>query len=108
MSRRDHPVLEALGVLALFGALVAIAPGAVLTFAAEHLLHAPLDVGQRWTFAVAGSATTACVMAWRSRSGWDGSGRYMLLAVMTSAALLVARFGVHAAWAAAMLREFVP
>ena len=52
-TRRDHPILEALGVVALFMALVAVAPGALLTFAAEHLLRLNLDVGQRWTWAIA-------------------------------------------------------
>ena len=36
-TRRDHPILTAVGLLVLFFALVAVAPGAVLTFAVEHL-----------------------------------------------------------------------
>ncbi|MEO8901150.1 MAG: hypothetical protein ABI488_05705 [Polyangiaceae bacterium] len=107
-TRRDHPVLEALGVTVLFFALVAIAPGAILTFAFEHLLHAELDVGQRWTWAIASSVVAACVMALRSRRGSDGLGRYVLVAVVASAVVLVARFGTHARWASVMLREYVP
>jgi hypothetical protein len=49
-TRRDHPVLEAIGLVVLFGALVAVAPGAVLTFTVEHFFHAELDTAQRWTW----------------------------------------------------------
>jgi hypothetical protein len=37
-TRRDHPLLAALGLLVLFAALVLVAPGALATFAAERLL----------------------------------------------------------------------
>lgn len=107
-ARRDHPILEAIGLTVLFFALVAIAPGALLTFAFEHLSRAELDVGQRWTWAIASSVVAACAMSWRSRRGSDGLGRYVLLATVASAVVLVARFGVHARWAAEMLREYVP
>jgi hypothetical protein len=108
MARRDHPILEALGILVLAMALVAVAPGALVTFAAEHVLRLHLDVGQRWTWAVASSVVAACLLALRSRRGSDGVGRYMLLAAMTSAVVLVARFGMHARWAAEMLRSYMP
>jgi hypothetical protein len=107
-TRRDHPVLAALGLLVLVAALVLVAPGALLTFAAERLLRLRFDVSQRWTWAVASSVLLACVMALRSRRGSDGLGRYMLLATTVSAVMLVARFGVHSRWAAEMLREYVP
>src|ERR1700690_3199022 len=79
MARRDHPVLEALGILVVFMALIALAPGALLTFAAERLLRLRLDLTQRWTWAAASSVVLACFMAWRSR---DGLGRYALLAAV--------------------------
>jgi hypothetical protein len=104
-TRRDHPILTALGLLMLFAALVLVAPGALLTFAAERLLWLHLDVGQRWTWAVASSVVLACAMAWRSR---DGLGRYALLAAVASAGVMVARFGTHARWAAEMLHAYVP
>jgi len=107
-TRRNHPVLEALGILVLFMALIAVAPGALITFALEHVLRLELDVGQRWTWAIAVSVVLACVMAWRSRLGSDGLTRYMLLATVASAVVLTARFGVHGRWAAEMLREYVP
>jgi len=91
---RDNPILEALGILVLFMALVAVAPGALLTFAFERIFRLHLEVGQRWAIAV--SVVAACVMALRSRHGSDGLARYMLLAAMASAVVLVARFGTHA------------
>ncbi|HWZ89047.1 MAG TPA: hypothetical protein VNW92_09355 [Polyangiaceae bacterium] len=107
-TRRDHPILEAVGILVLFTALVAVAPGALLTFAFEHVLRLTLDVGQRWTWAMASSVVAACVMALRSRRGTDGLGQYMLLATVASAVVLTARFGMHARWATEMLRAYVP
>jgi amino acid permease len=107
-TRRDHPVLEALGLIVLFGAMVAVAPGALLTQVFEHLVRARLDAGQRWTWAIASSAVIACAMAWRSRSAADGFGRYMLVAVTVSAVVLVARFGMHERWASEMLRAYAP
>ena len=107
-TRRDHPLLAALGLLVLVAALVFVAPGALLTFAVERLLRLRLDLTQRWTWAIASSVVLACVMSLRSRRGSDGAGRYMLLAVVVSAVVLVARFGMHAQWAAEMLRAYVP
>ncbi|MEO7032869.1 MAG: hypothetical protein ABI548_03475 [Polyangiaceae bacterium] len=107
-TRRDHPVLEALGLIVLFFALVAVAPGGLITFAVEHFLRVRLDVGQRWTWAIASSVVAACAMSLLSRRGSDGLGRYVLIAVVASAVVLVARFGVHAKWAAEMLSEYVP
>jgi uncharacterized membrane protein len=107
-TRRDHPILEALGLIVLFGALVAIAPGAALTFVLEHFFRAELGIAQRWTWAICSSAVAACAMAWRSRRGSDGLGRYMLVAVVASAVVMVARFGVHARWAGEMLRAYIP
>lgn len=108
MSRRDHPVLEVLGATVLFLALVAAAPGALATFAVEHALRLPLDLGQRWTFALASSVLIACGFSWRSRTGWDGAGRYMLVSFATAAVLFVARFGFRASWAGALFAAFVP
>jgi hypothetical protein len=108
MGTRRHPVLEAMGIIVLFGALVFVAPGALITFAFEHILRLNLDVEQRWTWAIAVSAVAACIMALRSRRGSDGVGRYMIFAVLASSVVLVARFGMHAHWAAEMLREYVP
>jgi hypothetical protein len=105
MTRRGHPLLAALGLLVLAAALVLVAPGALLTFAFEHFFRLHLDVGQRWTWALTSSVLLACVMALRSR---DGLSRYALLAAVASAAVLAARFGAHARWAAEILREFVP
>jgi len=45
---------------------------------------------------IAASVLTVCVIAWRSRRGSDGFGRYMLVAAVVSAVVLTARFGVHA------------
>ena len=36
-TRRDHAILEAMLVIVLLAALVAVAPGAILTFASKHL-----------------------------------------------------------------------
>jgi hypothetical protein len=105
MTRRDNPLLTAVGLLVLFTALVLVAPGALLTFLFEHLCRIQLDVGQRWTRGIGSSAVAANAMPWRSR---DGLGRYMLLAVVALAAVLVARFGVHARWVAKMLGAHVP
>jgi hypothetical protein len=105
MTRRDRPLLTALGLLVLFMALVLVAPGAVVTFAVERLLRLRFDLTQRWTWAVASSVVLACVMALRSR---DKLGRYALLAAVASTAVVMARFGMHARWAAEMLREYVP
>jgi hypothetical protein len=94
----------------LFFALIAVAPGALLTFVVEHFLHARLDVGQRWTWAIASSVVAACAMALRSRRGSHGFGRYVPIASVASVAsavVLVARFGVHARWPAEMLSEYV-
>lgn len=107
-TRRDHPLLEAIGLTVLFFGLVAVAPGALFTFAFEHLLRIQLDLGQRWTWAIASSVVAACVMSLRSRRGSDGLARYVLIASVASAVVLVARFGTHARWASEMLREYVP
>jgi hypothetical protein len=107
-TRRDHPVLEALAIVVLFMALVAVAPGALSTFAFEHVLRLNLDVGQRWTWAVTSSVIAACFMSLRSRRGSDGLGRYMLLAAVASAVVLAARFGIHARWASEMLSAYAP
>jgi hypothetical protein len=108
MSRRDHPILEALGATVLIVALVASAPGALGTFAFEHALRLRLDVGQRWTFAVSSSVLLACGFAWRSRTGWDGAGRYFVVSFATAAAVLVMRFGFRAAWAAEFFTAYLP
>ncbi len=108
MSRRDHSVLDTLGIVVLFLALVATAPGAAVTFAVERGLQTPFDVGQRWTFALASSVLLACASCVCSRTGWDGFGRYILLSTATTAVLLVARFGFHAAWAAAFFAAYIP
>jgi len=84
-TRRDHPILEAIGTVVLIGVLVAIAPGAVLTFAAERFLPLRLNATQRWTWAVASSVIASSVIAWRSR---DGLGRNMRLAVVAPAVVL--------------------
>jgi hypothetical protein len=105
MTRRDHPILEAIGLLVLAAALVFVAPGALLTFAVEHVFRLRLDVGQRWTWAVASSVLLACAMALRSR---DGLGRYALLAAVASAVVMVARFGAHSRCAAELLRAYAP
>ncbi|MEO7034033.1 MAG: hypothetical protein ABI548_09125 [Polyangiaceae bacterium] len=108
-DRASRPsILEALGLVALFFALVAVAPGALLTFAIEHLFRVQLDVGRRWTRAIASRAVAACVMSLRSRRGSDGLGRNMVLAVVVPAVVLVARFALHARWASELLREYVP
>lgn len=107
-TRRDHPILTALGLLVLVAALVLVAPGALLTFAFEHVLRLHLDLTQRWTWAIAVSVVAACAMSLRSRRGSGGAGRYMLLALVASAVVLVARFGTHARWAVEMLREYAP
>lgn len=106
--RRDHPVLEAIGIVVFFGALVAAAPGALLTFAVEHVVRAELDTTQRWTWAIGSSVMGACAMSWRSRRGHEGLGRYMLVAVATAAFVMIARFGTHARWASEMLGAYVP
>ena len=103
MTGRDHPLLAA--GLMVFVALVLVAPGALVAFAAERLLRLGFDLTQFWAWAVGSSVVTACAMAPRSR---DGLGPYRLLAVMTSAVVLAARFGTHSRWAAEMLREYVP
>jgi len=109
MSRRDqHPLLEALGATVLFLALVAAAPGAVATFAVEHALRIPLDLGQRWTFALGSSVLAACACCWRSRTGWDGAATYMVFSFATAAALFVARFGFHSVWTTALFAAYVP
>lgn len=108
MSRRDHSVLDTLGILVLFLALVATAPGAAATFAVERALHSTLELGQRWTFALASSVLLACGSCLRSRTGWDGFGRYMLISTATAAVLLVFRFGLHAGWAAAFFAAYIP
>ncbi len=107
-TRRDHPLRAALGLLVLVAALVFVAPGALLTFAAERCLRLHLDVGQRWTWAIAVSVVAACAMSLRSRRGSDGLGRYALLAAVASAVVLAARFGAHSPWASEMLSEYVP
>ena len=89
-------------------ALVFVAPGALLTFAAEYLVRLDLDVAQRWTWAIASSVVAACAMSLCSRRGSDGLGRYMMLALVVSAVVLTARFGMHARWAAGMLHAYVP
>ncbi len=108
MSRRDHSVLDTLGIVVLFLALVATAPGAAATFVVERALHGALELGQRWTFALASSVLLACGSCLCSRTGWDGLGRYMLLSTGTAAALLVFRFGLHSAWAAAFFGAYIP
>ena len=108
MSRRDHSVLDTLGIVVLFLALVATAPGAAATFAVERALQIPLELGQRWTIALASSVLLACASCVRSRTGWDGFGTYMVLSTATAAVLLVARFGLHAAWAAAFFAAYIP
>ena len=108
MSRGDHPVLVGLSVTVLFLALVAAAPGASATFAVERALRVPLDLGQRWTFALGSSVLTACAFCLRARRGWGGFGAYMLLSASTAAALIVARFGFHSAWARTLFAAYVP
>jgi hypothetical protein len=108
MSKRDHPVLETLGVMVLFLVLVAAAPGALATFAVERAFGAQLELGQRWTFALASSVLLALGFAVCSRTGWDGVSRYTMLSFATAAVLSVARFGFRAAWAAAFFAAYVP
>jgi hypothetical protein len=89
-------------------ALVAAAPGALATFAVERTFYPALELGQRWTFALASSVLLACASCVCSRTGWDGFGRYMLLSTATTAVLLVFRFGFHARWAAAFFAAYIP
>jgi hypothetical protein len=107
-TKRDHTVLDALGGVVIFFALVAIAPGALVTFAVEHLFGLRLEIGQRWTFAVAASVLIACVFCLRSRSGWGGAYVYMLLSTALAGTLLVCHFGFHAEWAAALFTTYRP
>ena len=102
------PLLAAVGLLVLCAALVLVAPGALFVFAAEHVVSLRLDLGQRWTWAIAVSSVAACVMSLLSRRVAEGFARYMLLALIASALVLVARFGMHTRWAAEMLRAYVP
>lgn len=108
--RRDHPILETLGLLIFFGVLVLISPGAVMVFVVEQALQLSLDIGQRWTFAVAVSLIVASVFCLRSRSrhGWDGAGTYTFLAVLVSGFVFVARWGFHSPWAAAFFAAYMP
>jgi hypothetical protein len=109
-TRRDHPILETLGLLVLFGVLVLISPGALVVFVVEHTLQLSLDLGQRWTFAVAVSLVVASVFCLRSRSryGWDGAGAYTFLAVLVAGFVFVARWGFHSPWAAAFIAAYMP
>jgi hypothetical protein len=109
-SRRDHSVLDIIGLLVLAAALVLISPGAIATFAFEHAFRVPLDVGQRWTFAVAASVAMAsfCCIRSRSRYGWNGAGTYTVFAFLTAGAMCVARWGFHSTWAAEFFTAYIP
>lgn len=104
MGTRRDPLLTAVGLLVLFAALVLVAPGTLVTFAVEDAFRRHLDVGQRWTWAVASSVVLVCVMAVHSR---EGRGRYALLVAVASAAVLAARLRTHAQMAGEMLSEYV-
>lgn len=105
MATRRDPLLTDVGLLVPFGALLLVAPGALVMFVADRFLRLRFDLTECWAWAVESSVVTACAMALRSR---DVLGPYMLLAVMTSAVVLAAGVGTHSQWAAEMLREYVP
>lgn len=105
-GRRGGGVFEAFGVVAVGFALLLAAPGALATFAVAAALGLSLDLGQRWTFAVASSVlalVALCVV-----SGGRGLMRYLTLSLAVSFALLVARFGVKAEWAIEFFRFYKP
>lgn len=99
-------MLEAFAVVAVGFALVLAAPGALATFAVAAALSLSLDVGQRWTFAVASSVLA--LMALCAGSGWRGFTRYLTLSLAVSFALLVARYGFKAEWAFEFFRYYKP
>jgi hypothetical protein len=109
-TRRDRPILEAIGSVVLSSALIAIAPGRP-----HHLCHrarvparprprrrAALGVGGR----VGRGRRVRDGLALALRC--DRLDLYMLVAVVVSAVVLTARFGVHARREREMLREHVP
>lgn len=103
---RMDTATEAVGIATFFLSLVLVAPGAVATFAAAHAFDVALDVGQRWTFAVA--VSVAVIIAGCLASAWQGLVRYLVLSLALSFALFVLRFGVRAEWAVAFFEYFRP
>lgn len=105
-QRRSGGVLEAFGVVAVGFALVLAAPGALATFAVAAALGLSLDLGQRWTFAVASSVLALVALC--ASSGWRGFTRYLTLSLAVSFVVLVARSGFKAEWAIELFRFYRP
>jgi hypothetical protein len=105
-ERRSGGVLEAFGVVAVGFALLLAAPGALATFALAAALSLVLDLGQRWTFAVASSVLA--LVALRAVSGWRGFMCYLTVSLAVAFVVVVARFGFKAEWAAEFFRYYKP
>ncbi len=103
---RKDIALEALGIAALALVLALVSPGAFATFAFANVSGVVLDVGQRWTFAVASSVVAVVALCFVS--GARGFLRYLMLATTVSFVVLVARFGFRADWAVAFFEYFRP
>ncbi|MBI3201575.1 MAG: hypothetical protein HYZ29_08535 [Myxococcales bacterium] len=103
---RKDTGLEALGIVALAFVLALLSPGAVATFLFAKAAGVALDLGQRWTFAVASSLVV--VVALCAMSGARGFLRYLTISMAVSFVLLVARFGFQAAWAVALFEYYRP
>lgn len=105
-GRRSSGVFEAFGVVAVGFALLLAAPGALATFAVAAALGLSLDLGQRWTFAVASSVMVLVALC--AVAGGRGFMRYLTLSLAVSFVLLVARFGFKAEWATEFFRFYKP
>lgn len=105
-GRRGGGVFEAFGAVAVGFALLLAAPGALATFAVAAALGLSLDLGQRWTFAVASSVLALVALC--AVSGGRGFMRYLTLSLAVSFVLLVARFGFKSEWAIELFRFYRP
>lgn len=103
-GRRSGGVLEAFGIVAIGFVLLLAAPGALATFGVATAFGLSLDLGQRWTFAVASSFLV--LVAFCLVSGGRGFMRYLVLSLTVSFVVLVARYGFIADWAVAFFEFY--
>lgn len=105
-GRRSGGALESFGIVAIGVVLVLAAPGALATFSVAAALGLVLDLGQRWTFAIAFSVLALVAVC--AVSGWRGFMRYLMLSLGVPFGLFVVRFGFHADWAAELFKFYKP
>lgn len=92
----------------LLGAAILVVPGMVVLGLINRMLTLNLDVAQLWTFSILFTIVGYGIIAIRKRSAMAGFKRYLLIASITLAFVLVSFFGFKAAWPILLLQGFFP